>query len=166
MSLDNIQLPAIVIQDLFKKTLIDSKIEQKKSISSIEEKISFLGKNEKQVIILVNDANSLFLADEELNFLIGILNACKLTLNDVAIINFAKNPLLTYELIQQYLNAHKVFAFDVLMKDIGLPLQFPAYQIQLYNEVVYMHAPSLQFLKTNKEEKGLLWLSLKKIFFG
>lgn len=166
MSLDNIQLPPIVIQELFKKTLIDSKIEQIKTNSSAEEKIVFLGKNERQVIILVNDKDNLFLPDDDLKFLTGILTACKLTLNDVAIINIAKNPAIQYELIQQHLKAAKVFAFDVPMKDIGLPLQFPAYQIQLYNETVYLHAPSLQFLKNNKEEKSQLWASLQKIFFN
>ncbi len=165
MSLDNIQLPTIVIQNLFKNSLIDSKIDQEKTVSSTDEKITFLGKNEKNVIIFIKDKDNHFLSDEELNFLIGILTACKLTLNDVAIINFAKNPSLNYEIIQQYLKAAKVFAFDVSMNDIGLPLQFPAYQVQEYNNVIYMHAPSLQFLKTNKEAKGYLWASLQKINF-
>jgi hypothetical protein len=164
MSLDNIQLPAIVLQELFKKSLIDSKIEQRKTVSAKEEKINFLGKNEKQIIILVNNTENLFLPDEELNFLIGILTACKLTLNDVAIVNIANNKALSYETIQQHLKAAKVFAFDVSLNDILLPLQFPTYQVQQYNEVIYMHAPSLSFLKNNKEDKLRLWASLQKIF--
>ncbi|MBK7884127.1 MAG: hypothetical protein IPJ81_10280 [Chitinophagaceae bacterium] len=164
MSLDNIQLPAIVLQDLFKKGLIDSKINQIKTVSAIKEKIEFLGKNEGKILILVNHPDCVFLPDAELNFLIGILTACKLTLNDVAIVNFCNNKKLNYEQLQQFFDAAKIFAFDVLMSDILLPLQFPVYQVQQYNEIIYMHAPPLQFLKQNKEEKLKLCASLQKIF--
>src|SRR3989442_15623295 len=96
MSLDNIQLPAIVIQDLFANALVDMRTEDSQPASITAKSLSFLGDNKKKVSIIVDLAEVLYLPDEELNFLIGILSACKLSMADVALINYSKNQSVTY----------------------------------------------------------------------
>jgi hypothetical protein len=164
MSLDNIQLPAIVLQDLFKNSLIE--LNTDKAISPIENKvnISFLGNNNKQVTIVVENAETIYLPDEELNFLMGILSACKLSMADVALINRSTSANLTYTTIDTQLNASTILLFGVTPAALELPLQFPHYQIQKFNNQVYLTAPALQILQGDKAEKTKLWNCLKQIF--
>jgi hypothetical protein len=114
--------------------------------------------------VLVSNTDTAYLPDDELNFLLGILSACKLTMEDVGIINLAKTNNLTYNIIAAELKADKVFLFGVNTGDIELPLSFPFYQIQPYNNQTYLSSPGLAALKEDKTEKGKLWNSLKTIF--
>ena len=164
MSIDNIVLTPNVLQELYKRTLIADTTTQQQSDSSAKKNIIFLGKNQKQIIILVSNEEVLYLPDEQLSFLLGILAACKLTMEDVAIINIKKNEAFTYKTMDDELNADKIFLFGVEPAQIELPLQFPNYQIQKYNQQVYLTAPMLSVLQDDKTEKMKLWTCLKQVF--
>jgi DNA polymerase III psi subunit len=164
MSLDNIQLSGIALQELYKKTLVEvsqKKTGEKKSASAL---LNILGKNLKNIILIVRNNESAFLTDDDLNFLLGILSACKLNMDDVAVLNLAKNKNAEYETIAKELNAEKVFLFGVDPGDINLPLAFPHYQAQQFKNQLYLSAPSLSDLQHDKTEKTKLWTCLKKIF--
>ncbi len=164
MSLNNIQLPASVLQSLYNKSLYDLNTDKSEVISDEAANIVFLGNNAKKIIILVNSTAAIYLPDEELNFLLGILTACKLSMADVALINMAKNPAIQYKDISNQLKAEKIILFGIEPEAIGLPLQFPPYQIQKFNNQVYLSSASLTGLQADKEEKLKLWNCLKKIF--
>ena len=164
MSLDNIQLPAIVLQDLFANVLVDLKTENAQPDSVTPESLSFLGENKKKISIIVDHAEVIYLPDDELNFLLGILSACKLSMADVALLNCSKNPPVAYKDISEQLSAEKVLLFGIEPSRLELPLQFPHYQIQNYNNQVYLSSPALKVLADNKEEKIKLWGCLKQVF--
>ncbi|HTB52494.1 MAG TPA: hypothetical protein VK718_06955 [Ferruginibacter sp.] len=166
MSLDNIQLPAAVIQDLYKKTLVlsDTKAEKKPQTTSTTISFNILGNNQQKILLLVSDDETLYLPDEQLNFLMGILAACKLTMQDVAILNIKKNTDISHTNLATQLKAEKVILFGVETSIIGLPLQFPMYQIQAYNNQTYLTVPLLTILQNDKAEKTKLWLCLKQLF--
>jgi hypothetical protein len=164
MSLDNIQLPAIVLQDLFKNSLVDIDNGMAKKAVEKTTGIAFLGSNQKQVTIIADDTTTIYLPDEELNFLMGILNACKLSMADVALVNIAKTGAVTYGKIQEELSAETILLFGVAPAQLQLPLQFPHYQIQKFNNQVYLAAPSLTAIAADKAEKTKLWNCLKQIF--
>ena len=164
MSLDNIQLPPIVLQDLFKHSLIDLKNEQALEENTIVKGFSTLGNNRMHILILVDSGESLYLPDDQLNFLLGILAACNLTMDDVAILNVKKNKPVTYKTITSELKPEKIFLFGVAPGQIELPVDFPNYQIQPYNNQTYLTAPPLSQFQDNKTEKTKLWNCLKQIF--
>jgi hypothetical protein len=164
MSLDNIQLPLTIIQSLYSRSLYDLNTGKSDSGDLQTERIGFLGSNEKKIAILVNSAEAIYLPDEELNFLLGILTACRLTMADIALINVSKNPELDYAVITDQLKAEKLLLLGLPVETIALPLQFPHYQIQNYNNQVYLSSESLSTLQKDKEEKLKLWNCLKKIF--
>jgi DNA polymerase III psi subunit len=164
MSLDNIQLPSFVLQELFKNSLIDLKKEEIPLEKTISKEFSTLGNNRRHILILVKSDETLYLPDEELNFLMGILAACNLTMEDVAIMNIKKNKLVTYKTITNELKSEKVFLFGVSPDEIALPIDFPNYQIQQYNNQVYLTSPTLSKFQDNKVEKTKLWNCLKQIF--
>jgi hypothetical protein len=138
MSLDNILLPDMVLQGLYSKSLYDLET-NKSALDDIQPgSISFLGNNLKKITILVKSETAIYLPDDELNFLLGILTACKLSMADIALVNIAKNPDLVYSLLAEQLKAEKVFLFGLNAATIELPLQFPHYQVQPFNNQVYL----------------------------
>jgi len=164
MSLNNIQLSPIVLQGLFKNALIDLKTEQKQEQKSSSNGFATLGNNRRRVLIMVESENTMYLPDEQLNFLMGILAACNLTMEDVAILNIKKNKFVTYKTVENELKSEKVFLFGVSPNEIELPIDFPNYQIQQYNNQVYLTAPTLSQFQANNVEKKKLWNCLKQIF--
>ena len=164
MSLDNIQIPISIIQSLYGKSLYDLKVV--KDLSTIIESndFSFLGSNQKNIVLVVSSSLAIYLPDEELNFLLGILTACKLSMADIALINMKKNPALIYTNITSQLNAEKIFLFGLEAQSLKLTLQFENYQIQNYNNQVYLSSVSLSELQKDNGEKLKLWNCLKTIF--
>ena len=164
MSLNNIQFPVAMLQSLYSKSLYDFSPD-KSALDTIQPgSISFLGSNQKNIALVVNAETSIYLPDDELNFLLGILTACKLSMADIALINVTKNSGLNYTTITESLKAEKIFLFGLDAESLELPLQFPHYQIQHYNSQVYLSAVSLTELQKDKEEKMKLWNCLKNIF--
>ena len=164
MSLDNIQLSPFLIQELYKNSLIDGDNSQPGTKSLKTNELLFLGKNQKKILLIVNEENAVYLPDETLNFLIGILGACKLSLSDTALINFNSNKNINYKLLQDTFNPEIIVFFGIEPGMLEFPLQFPYYQLQAYNKQTYLNAPSLDKLAADIQEKKHLWTSLKKLF--
>ena len=164
MSLANLQLPPIVLQQLFKQSLVGLKNVEVKSFQTKSTKLSHLGNNGKQILVVVTSEEALYLPDEQLNFLVGILSACGLTMEDVAILNIMKNDSVNYLLLNSELNCTTILLFGVTADKIDLPLNFPTYQVQKFNNQVYLVAPPLVALQKDKAEKSKLWNCLKQIF--
>jgi hypothetical protein len=164
MSLHNIQLPPLTIGQLYKKVLVEPAPVHHTPTAAKEDGFTVLGKNNKNITIVVEDTANLYLPEATLNFLMGILSACGLTMEDVALLNIDKNNNCTYQNIQSRLQAQVVLLFGISPEAIELPLSFPHYQVQRYNKQVYLSAPDLGKLLNNKPEKIKLWNSLKQIF--
>ncbi|MBP6431143.1 MAG: hypothetical protein KA319_05200 [Ferruginibacter sp.] len=163
MSLDNIQLPVEVVTNLFKNSLVELDSQQPSAVNKTEASFNFLGNHEKKVVILVNEPDAIYLKEEELNLLLNILAACKLTMADIAVVNIAKNTI-TYKQLNDSLQSQIVLLIGTTPAEIDLPLDFPMYKIQVYNNQQYVCSVSLQHLLTDKVEKGKLWLTLKAVF--
>lgn len=164
MSLNNIQLPPIALKELFRNTLIDIEPEYKPEQKIRSKGFDTLGNNQKRILIMVKSEETLYLPDEQLNFLMEILAACNLTMEDVAILNTKKNKSVTYKTVANDLKSEKIFLFGVAPDEIELPIDFPNYQIQQFNNQLYLKAPTLSHFKNNKVEKIKLWNCLKQIF--
>lgn len=164
MSLDNIQLPAFLIADLYKDCLIqlDTVVENKPSAASAGA-LKFLGANQQNIAILVKDAQALHINEQDLTFLANILQACKLSINEVAIIN-TQQQSPSYQDLQTQFNSKVLLLFGIKQDDIGLPINFPNYQIQSFNQQSYLVGPALSIIAAQKDEKMQLWTSLKKLF--
>ncbi|MBC7721699.1 MAG: hypothetical protein H7068_06705 [Pedobacter sp.] len=190
-SFGKIQLPDFLLVDFFKDNLVlyDDKITTKEAAVIKEEKPIaatatspliltkkqeiiapkkwFFGDNTKQILILVKDTEAVYLRDEWLQFLTNILGACKLNIGDVAIVNYANNPI-NFTSLNEQLNPQFYLMFDVASQDILLPFTVPNYQLQKFGNATFLLAPSLALMQGNTEavkmEKSRLWLSLKKLF--
>lgn len=164
MSLNNIQLPAFVIQDLFQKNLVDVSRDKQNQPDSNDKELLVFGGNKQHIIIIVSNPETSFVTDEQLTFLSGILTACKLTLEDIGLLNIASYPGISYKKISDTFNPRIIMLFGVLPEDIQLPFVMPGFQKQSYNNSVYLAVPSLTDLENNKDQKRKLWIVLQQIF--
>lgn len=164
MSLDNIQFPGFILQDLFQKSLVDLSGREKIQLPIKKNEINFFGGNKQHIILLVNIPEVTFVSDEQLTFLSGILTACKLTLEDVGLVNLASYPELTYKKISETFSPRITILFGVEPGTIQLPFAMPGFQRQSFNNQVYLAVPSLTELENNKDLKRKLWDVLQQIF--
>lgn len=164
MSLDNIQLTPFLVEELYKNCLVEFDVKEQEGKNLPVSSFNMLGNNRRRVIIIVENDETLYLPDDQLSFLLGILSACKLTMEDVAIINLKKNKAVTYKAIELELKAEKIILFGVPAARIELPLEFPMYQIQQYNKQTYITASMLSDIEKDTGEKTKLWNCLKLIF--
>lgn len=165
MSLDNIQLTPLLVQNLYATTLIDLNDVQVDQPIDADIHIASLGQNARDILVLVNEREAPFASDEDLKFLVSILTACKLSLADIALVNVAKDDTLIYDRLMGFFNPSLVLLFGVAAKDLSFPLHFPNYQLQQYNNQTFLCAPPLKMLATVTQEKKHLWNSLQNHFF-
>ncbi len=183
MSLDDIKLSPFLVKKLYEKTMIDSSFAQtnkllKGPVESVDkdtlnnepiskvqnDSIKYLGKNAKHILVIVNEPAHTFLGDDELSFLMNILNACNISMADAALVNISNDESINYEKLSSQFLPEVILFLGTAPQLLGFPVQIPLYQVQQYNKQQYLCAPSLQMLSTDKEEKKQLWLCLKKIF--
>jgi hypothetical protein len=184
MSLDDIKLSPFLVKKLYENSLIDDSIiatsignaetakDEKKPISdkiNVTKKgnfeaIKYLGKNAKNILILIDEKEHAFLGDDELSFLMNILNACSVSMQDVALVNASNNGEVVYENLNTQFVPSIVLFLGTEPQLLNFPIQIPQYKIQAYNNQQYLCAPSLQKLSSDKEEKKKLWMLLKVMF--
>jgi hypothetical protein len=164
MSLDNIQFSAELVKDLYSKSLVDLDTAIAKESASSKKGWAFLGANKKNVLVIVIEQNNAYLADTDLNFLMGILGACKLTMADIALVNCFEKKDMDYKSLGENFSPRKIIFFGTEPSSLDFPLQFPNYQLQKYNHQVYLAAPTLAILAKEVSEKKQLWACLKTLF--
>lgn len=149
-----------MLADLYK----DSLIETTSTTSAPEkEQLKYLGNNKKNILVVVSHQMIPFLPDDELNFLTNILAACKLSIADIGIIN---NDHADQTGLQHMINseAKHILLFGLEPLAIGLPINFPAFQLQPFNNRTYLYAPALSHIENDKALKSKLWSALKVLF--
>lgn len=183
MSLDNIQLSGNLCQIMYAKSLIGTRksgeiiadkprpgtkkaeaVPQSEKIESPATTISSLGENNGHILFLVNDAENKFLADDEMKLLSDLLAACKISMADIALVNYHQHPGVNYQLLTKQFQPKKVLVFGVTASELDLPFAIPFFQLQNFQEQLYMISPSLTGFLNNIDLKKELWTSLKKIF--
>ncbi len=164
MSLNDMQLPGSLHASLFKNSLIDLNSTHTDKILYEENKLDFLGGNEKKIIFLASDDQNKFISDSTITFLNALLAACSLTLADIALINFHQHKKIKYSELTAGLKAKKILMFGISAEELGLPFTIPFFQVQKFQQEVYLLCPSLEAIQTDKELKKQLWSCLQKIF--
>jgi hypothetical protein len=164
MSLDNIQLSPLLVEKLYSKALVDLNTVKAAAPNSATASFNWLGNNEKNILIIVNESSAAFLQDNDLNLLVGILTACKLSMADIALVNFHKNLHADYNGLNAALNPSTILLFGIEPTDLDFPLHFPHFQLQPYNGQHYLCSPALSALAADVSLKKQLWLSLQKHF--
>ncbi|MBS1666030.1 MAG: hypothetical protein JST58_01495 [Bacteroidetes bacterium] len=167
MNLNDTKLNTATLVGLYKNVLVASPQKVQDSELATNKKYKFLGKNKKSVLLVNDCKDAVFVSEKELNFISKLLEACKMNLEDIAIVNKASEDINITELKNQ-LAPKTIIFFGVAPTDIKLPIHFPMFKLQEYDGCVYLSAPNLEELDQNTNEgkilKSKLWVCLKQLF--
>ena len=171
MGLNELTLPPSLMADFYKYHLMEpvAAVAESKILPADTGSIKgihYLGKNQKNICLLVNYPNDVYLPDDQLNFLTNILKACRLKMGDVAIVNHHKAPI-SFEALQQELSCSYLLVFGVAPAAIGLK-ENPLFSKHIVNSCYIVLSPAAEQLNNNNPEskllKSQLWISLKQLF--
>src|SRR2546423_1936414 len=162
MSLNHISLTPQLLANLYPNTLIETSAVTTETTTSTMPSHplpKFLGNNQKNILVLVFNDSAPFLPDNELAFLTSILSACKLSLADIAIMNCSSAEESSLQTAIRQLEAKHVLLFGIDPLSIGLPINFPHFQLQQFDKRTYLYSPAFSDLEKDKLLKTRLWNS-------
>lgn len=164
MGLENIQLSKRTLVDLYGHVLVELDKKNESGSPSQEHPFPYLGNNRKKISIVLNYPGPSFPGSPEDQFLQGIMGACKLSMEDISILNTIQLENSDYHNWNAHLKSKIVLLFGLTPEDIGVPLHFPHFQIQSYDKIRFLSSPSLPALENDKLLKSKLWICLKSLF--
>jgi hypothetical protein len=198
MTFDNVRLSASAIADLYRQSLVvvdgiqpilqkakgepvqatappPPSIPAKEPVAEIPVQpakpvIHHTGGFKKEISIVINETSSNEIAPADLDMLKKLMTACKITMDDFAIINVAINQPAAKQL-WDLMPAKVVLLFGVEYQDAGIPFMRPHFQVQNWSNALFMSAPPLaDFQGANTPQltalKRELWEGLQKVFLG
>ena len=165
--LNNIEMSPQLVVQLYKNSFIETSEEHGKfhtKSNSEDVKLKFLGNNDKNILLIVNYRDAVHLPDDQLDFLINMLSACKLGITDVSIVNMNNNPELNYKNAIDFFNSRIIILFGVEPSDLSLPVSFPHFQVQQFSGRTYLFTPPLQEINHDNVIKSKVWVCLRRVF--
>lgn len=159
-------LNTLIGQDAIANTTAHEKLNEEKAVTPAAP-LKFLGDHLKKITIVVQDPEAVHLNEADLGLLSSILNACKLTLADIALINIAKQPCSLQDILET-LPSVLVIAFEVNSSQLKIKLPATLYQPMVLGETHLLFSSSLGSMQPTepnaKIEKSKLWNVLKILF--
>jgi len=120
---------------------------------------SHKGSFNKKILITVQDDENEFINDSDLGFLLKILGAVKLSLEDVAIINISKN-----EIVPTDFSNWSVVHYISFTGEINTPNNSSLYSPVPVNKIQYLNCNKLSQIAEDKGKKQQLWTALQRLF--
>lgn len=124
----------------------------------------YLGKNQKNVLILVNDGGNEVSSESGRELLRNLVKAMQLTANDFALLNYFSYTDVQFEELISFFNSRLVLIFGVSPAQLGLNDQ-PQHSIGSHGTIQLVFTGRLDQLAGDQDGKKKLWTSLKQITF-
>jgi hypothetical protein len=113
----------------------------------------YLGENREHILILVHDPGAVYLEEKSFQFLLTILDACKLSMSAVALVNTAQNSA-TPESLAETLGSRVI---------LGFGMNTSAYEVQTIGGKTWLGGDALSLIEADRNLKGRLWSCLKQV---
>jgi hypothetical protein len=175
MDINHIRLSAELIANLYPEVLVAEKdIDQRvnKFKTGLTQNMkdpgySCLGKNLLSICFLVNCPEVEFIPDDQFVFLQKILVACKLSLEDIALINTNRTPV-EWQVLKTRFQPKIVFFWGDTPAITGLKQNFPDMTISTWENIQILPVMQSELMSRDNPKgpdlKRNLWISLKKLF--
>ncbi|MEY3432150.1 MAG: hypothetical protein RL131_86 [Bacteroidota bacterium] len=147
-----IKLPPALLAELYKNDLIF----ESHSEADSTESDSTAHSDTLVLTSVTSPANQVFLEN--------ILKACKLNPSTIPVVVVSKEKKTEHTALEEQYQPKRVLLFEVEPHDINLPIHFPPFQIQSFNNIQFLCSPSLSQLESDKELKKKLWQSLQHLY--
>lgn len=122
----------------------------------------YLGKNQKQILILVNDSANEVSTEQGRELLRKLVKAIDLTANDFALVNYANYSGAKFEDFNIFFNCKLVLSFGVAAQLLHLAEQ-PLHQLAVLNNIQFVFTHNLHQLDSDQQSKKVLWGSLQQL---
>lgn len=166
MSLENIQIDPYFLARIYNQPIIPG---EKQAVAAPVaapvvplQKVKYLGENQKNITLLIQNEHEVYLNDELFNLLTNILNACKLGMQDVALINLHAYPGASFAALQQAVLVKQAVLFGIEPETLGLQGIAP-YQVNQVGNTSVLQSHDLSVIAQDKTMKGRLWNGLKQL---
>jgi DNA polymerase III psi subunit len=162
MSFEQIQLDPYFLARIYTQPIIPGKKAPLAATPAAVPDVKFLGENQKNIALFIKNEGGAYLNEELFNLLTNILNACKLGMQDIALINIAHYPALSFTAWQSAVKMKQAVLFGIPPASMGLE-DFPLYQVISDNGCQLLHSDDLYPISQDKMMKGRLWQGLKQL---
>lgn len=122
----------------------------------------YLGKNEKSILILVNDAQNPVSTPQGTELLRKLVLSINLKNADFALVNYSAYTTAKFEHLHSFFACKLVISFGVSAPALGLGQQL-LHQLNVLNEVKMIFTHNLHDLDTDLNAKKSLWGTLKQL---
>ncbi len=163
MSLERLQLDPFLLAQMYHQPIIPEEIKAVPAEAKAVPEIKYLGENQKNILLLIQNEKEAYLSEETFNLLTNILNACKLGMQDVALVNTANYPGTRLQNYLSKIPTRQVIYFAIPSDALGLP-PMETYRIGTHHGISVLMSDDLQLIATDKILKGRLWMCLKQLF--
>jgi hypothetical protein len=175
MGINHLRLSSELIAALYPESLVagnesapvKENVRTPKPVADKTPVYPFLGENNRSICFLANYPAVDFLPAEQLGFLNKMLTACKLNLNDIALLNIAHVAFDMAELRVQ-LHPRIIFLWGIRPVSVGLKSSLPDFTISMLDGISVIPVLSPDLMSGNHPEgtefKQRLWICLKKLF--
>jgi len=162
MSFDQVQLDPYFLARIYTQPIIPGKKAPVAATPAVVPEVKFLGENQKNIALFIQNEGGAYLNEELFNLLTNILNACKLGMQDIALINVAHYPAMAFTSWQSAVKMKQAVLFGISPVTMGLE-DFPTYQVITANGCQLLHSDDLYPISQDKMMKGRLWQGLKQL---
>ncbi|MEQ9439565.1 MAG: hypothetical protein RIG62_10985 [Cyclobacteriaceae bacterium] len=122
-----------------------------------------LGENRQLILILVDEPGEQYLAEAHQQLLVKILQALKLTLEDISLVNVSRAP--SPDAIEGGINFNICISFGMPPEPWQFSNFFRKYEVMMdETERAFLFADTLAEIGQDVEKKKQLWLNLKALF--
>lgn len=123
----------------------------------------YLGKNQRNILILVNDEQNEVSDEDGRELLRKIVKSINLSANDFALLNYAKYKGIGFKQLQEHFSSTLVFSFGVSPADLALSTAHLEHAIVMESAVKMIFSAELRVLDKNPAGKKALWGSLQNL---
>ena len=160
MSLDQIKLDPYLLARIYTQPIVPGKSMPAPTVAAEIPKVKYLGENQKNISLLIQNESEAYLNDELFNLLTNILNACKLGMQDISLINISQYAAMPFTAWQTAVPMKQCVLFGIPPANLGLET-IPTYQVMQVNGCQLLYSDPLLAISQDKALKGKLWGGLK-----
>jgi hypothetical protein len=138
------------------------KLEQHVQVPTKSFDFKHLGKNEKGILILVNDEQNPVSTKEGTELLRKLVLSINLKNADFALLNYAAYTDAKFEHLNAFFSCRMVFAFGIAPTMLGLN-EMQLHQLHQIDSVKFIFTHNLHYLDGDIASKKTLWATLKTL---
>jgi len=164
MSLKGYTLDAYLLAGMYPEPLIPNATAAKELPPAEEEPdkpLKALGENKANILLLIHNGEDAFLSDHLFGFLMQVLNACKISMPDVALVNLAHTPAKWDTLVREF-QPKIAILFNALPE--GMPAPDMKNRPFQHAACRLLYTDELDALEKDKALKIPFWTALREMF--